>query len=146
MATRKGTILIVDDDPDVVTAARLVLEAQGYSVVSAGSAQEGKRQLEEVRPALVLLDVMMPTGTEGFHFVWDIRNHPDPALRETPILVVSAIHRTTELRLYPEASDQEYGPGEFLPVQGFLDKPVEPDELVHRIEEVLAGARQRKGS
>ena len=141
----KGTILIVDDDPDVVMAMRLVLEARSYRVVSAPDARSGKRELESTRPDLILLDVMMPTGTEGFHFAWEIRNHPDPALRETPIVVVSAIHRTTELRLYPEQSDQEYGPEEFLPVQGFLDKPVEPELLVGTVEDVLDKARRARG-
>lgn len=82
---------------------------------------------------------MMPTGTEGLHFVWDIRKHPDPAVSGVPIIIMSAIHRTTDLRLYPEEGDQEYGPGEFLPVQGFLDKPVELGELVHRVQSLLAG-------
>ena len=134
-------ILVVDDDPDIVRATRLVLEAQGYRVVSAASAAEGKRALAAERPDLILLDVMMPTGTEGFHFVWDLRNDPDPARRDTPIVVMSAIHRTTDLRLYPEEADQEYAPGEFLPVQAFLDKPVDLSELVHVVQNVLAGRR-----
>ncbi len=140
MAPGNGTILIVEDDPDMVMAMRLALEARGHRVVAAGSAAEGKRLLEETGPDVILLDIMLPTGTEGFHFVWDTRNHPDLKLRQTPIVVVSAIHCATELRLYPDAADQEYGPGEFLPVQGFLDKPVDPDELARRVEVHLATA------
>ena len=134
-------ILVVDDDPDIVRATRLLLEGQGYRVVTAASAPEAKQALAAERPSLVLLDIMMPTGTEGFHFVWDLRRDPDPALRDIPIIVMSAIHRTTDLRLYPEEADQEYAPGEFLPVQAFLDKPVDLRELVHVVENTLAGRR-----
>lgn len=134
-----ATVLIIDDDPDIVRPTQLALAKRGYRVVTAASAPEGQRKLAEERPDLVLLDIMMPTGTEGFHFVWSVRNHPDPVLRETPIVVVSAIHRTTDLRLYPDQSDQEYAPGEFLPVQAFLDKPVDLGELAHVVEGVLAG-------
>jgi len=146
-APRRGLpakILIADDDPDYVLSMRLILERRGYTVVTAGNPQEARSRLETERPDLILLDIMMPTGTEGFHFVWDLRNHPDPALRDTPIVVVSAIHRTTELRLYPAEADQEYAPGEFLPVQGFLDKPVDPGRLVQVVETVLAARSERE--
>lgn len=135
-----AAILVVDDDPDFALATRLALERRGYRVSTAANPEEARRKVEEERPDLILLDIMMPTGTEGFHFVWALRHHPDAALRETPIVVMSAIHRTTDLRLYPEEADQEYGPGEFLPVQAFLDKPVDLRELAHVIEAVL-GAR-----
>jgi CheY-like chemotaxis protein len=136
-------ILIIEDDPDVVAATRSLLERRGYRVTAATDAPEGRRRVEEDRPHLILLDVMLPRGTEGFHFVWSLRNHPDPVLRETPVVVMSAIHRTTDLRLYPEIADQEYAPGEFLPVQAFLDKPFVVSELVRVVERVLAGQRHR---
>jgi len=134
-------ILIVEDDPDIVAVTRMLLERRGYRIVTAADAPEGKRRVEGERPDLILLDIMLPLGTEGFHFVWDLRKHPDPVLRDTPIVVMSAIHRTTELRLYPDEADPEYAPGEFLPVQAFLDKPVIFDELAHVVESVLAGRR-----
>lgn len=134
-----ASILIVEDDPDLVAAARLLLERRGYRVSSAGDALEAKRKVESERPRLILLDIMLPNGTEGFHFVWYLRDHPDPRLRATPIVVVSAIHRTVDLRLFPEEPDGEYAPGEFLPVQAFLDKPVVPSELVREVERALSG-------
>jgi len=132
-------VLIIDDDPDMVSGTRLALEKRGHRVVAASSTLEGHSKVEEERPDPILLEIMIPSGTEGFHFVWRLRRHSDSLLREMPIVVVSAIHRTTELRLYPEETDRDYAPGEFLPVQAFLDKPVDLLALARTVERVLAG-------
>lgn len=131
-------ILLVDDDPDIVEAMRLVLEARNYRVVTAYDPTTGLRRVEEDRPDLIILDVMMPEGTEGFHFVWNLRAWTDKSLAATPILLVTAIHDQTRLRLYPDQKDSTYDKGEFLPVQGFIDKPVTPEALLTKVEEILA--------
>jgi len=133
-------ILVVDDDPDVVEATQLVLEAKGYQVVTAGSAEAGLKQVAAERPDLILLDVMMPEGTEGFHFVWTLRRDQDPQLRDTPIIILSGIHDRTKLRFYPDQSDGTYEAGEYLPVQEFVDKPIDAEDLVRRVERVLGAA------
>jgi len=134
---KEAKILVVEDDPDIIESVRLVLESAGYEVDSATSVPEALEKVEEVKPDLVLLDIMMPDGTEGFHFVWKLRNqYPEP-VNKTPILVLSALHSTTTLRFYPDESDGTYEPGEFLPVQGFIDKPVEPHVLLDEIAKVL---------
>jgi CheY-like chemotaxis protein len=132
-------ILIVEDDLDAAEALRIVLEDEGYAVSHAADATEGMARTREDRPDLILLDIMMPSGTEGFHFVWDLRQHPDQQLRDTPIVVLTAIHGTTRLRFYPEQSDSVYAPGEYLPVQGFLDKPVSSAALIAKVTKVLQG-------
>lgn len=132
-------ILVVDDDPDIVESLRLVLESAGYDVDTALTTQEAFSKVESYHPDLILLDIMMPDGTEGFHFVWKLRNQYPEQEANIPILVLSAIHHTTQLRFYPEQSDGTYEPGEFLPVQGFIDKPVEPSVLLEKIKSVLAG-------
>ncbi|MCD6351654.1 MAG: response regulator [Armatimonadetes bacterium] len=134
---KEAKILVVEDDPDIIESVRLVLESAGYEVDSATSVPEALEKVEEVKPDLILLDIMMPDGTEGFHFVWKLRNqYPEP-VNNTPILVLSALHSTTTLRFYPDESDGTYEPGEFLPVQGFIDKPVEPHVLLDEIAKVL---------
>jgi len=130
-------ILIVEDDPDTIEALTLVLEKAGYQVASAPNANEGLDQVKKERPNLVLLDVMMPAGTEGFHFVWTLRKDADPEFRDIPILVLSAIHETSPLKLYPDKSDGTYEPYEYLPVQGFFDKPVDMDKLLTEIGKLL---------
>ena len=132
-------VLVVDDDPDIVETVRLVLESADYKVDTAASAKEAFAKLEAFRPDVVLLDVMMPDGTEGFHFVWKLRNEYPPELAEVPIVILSAIHDTTKLRFYPEETDGTYKPGEFLPVQAFIDKPAEPAALLGKVEKVLEG-------
>jgi len=136
-AVAQAKIMVVDDDPDVVEILRLVLETAGYEVVAANSAPEALDKVPGFCPDLILLDVMMPDGTEGFQFVWKLRNEFPAELADTPIIVLSAIHGTTKLRFYPEQSDGTYRAGEFLPVQGFIDKPAEPEMLLKRIEQVL---------
>jgi twitching motility two-component system response regulator PilH len=137
MAETAAKILIVEDDQDTADTLKLVLEREGYEIVHALDAADGLAKARAERPNLVLLDVMMPTGVEGFHFVWDLRKEPDEALRETPILIMTAIHQTTKLRFYPEQSDGQYESYEYLPVQGFLDKPLNFDTLLEQVQLAL---------
>ena len=135
-------ILIVDDDPDVVDYLRHVLEKRRYKVLAAGNAEEGMHKVESEKPDLIILDVMMPKGTEGFHFAWNLRARPEAELRNTPIIVLTSIHETTDMRFYPDQTDGYYGPGEYLPVEGFIDKPAKEPDLLREVERVLRVARQ----
>lgn len=132
-------ILIVEDDPDTVEAVSLVLEKAGYSTVSAPNAEIGLEKVRSERPDLILLDVMMPAGTEGFHFVWTLRKDEDPQCRDVPIIVLTAIHESSPVRFYPGEGDGTYSPYEYLPVQGFFDKPVALDKLVREVGKLLSG-------
>lgn len=126
-------ILLVDDDPDQRLTLRLPLEAAGYEVAEAVSLPEGLEKIKEVKPDLIILDVMMDTMTSGFQFALAIHS-PDPAsefkeFREVPILMLTAIHSTTPLRF---AADEDY-----LPVQEFIEKPVEPEVLLAKVRNYL---------
>lgn len=126
-------ILIVDDDPDQRLTMRLPLEASGYQVAEAKNAAEGLEMVKKVKPDLIILDVMMDTTTAGFQLALDLHSS-DPKseykeFRDTPIIMLTAIHTTTPLRFTP---DEDY-----LPVQIFLEKPVDPDVLLAKIEESL---------
>jgi len=127
-------ILIIDDDDDLVHALRLPLEAAGYRVSRAASGNEGLQKIKEVNPDLIILDVMMDTTTEGFHISLALRS-PDPQseykeYRRIPILMLTSIHTTTTLRFGP---DKDY-----LPVDAFMEKPIEPAELLKKVREHLA--------
>jgi len=132
MANEK--ILIIDDDDDLVHAMRLPLEAVGYKVSRASNGTEGLEKVKEVGPDLIILDVMMDTTTEGFHVVLELRS-PDPKseykeFSRIPILMLTSIHDTTTLRFGPHK--------DYLPVDAFIEKPIEPAELLKRVRETLS--------
>jgi two-component system alkaline phosphatase synthesis response regulator PhoP len=124
---------MIDDDPDIVMATRIPLEASGYEFDVAYNSEEGLKKVKELNPDLIILDVMMESATEGFHVSLKLRDRsPDSeyaAYRHIPILMLTAVHTTTPLRFQP---DQDY-----LPVDAFLDKGTDPDELLAKIAELL---------
>lgn len=126
-------ILIIDDDPDIVEAVRLALESVGHEVLEAHSGKEGLEMVEAERPDLLVLDVMMETHTEGFQMALKLRS-PDPtskyaAFKDMPILMLTAIHSTTPLRFEPDI--------DYLPVDLFVDKPIEPEDLINKVNWIL---------
>ena len=131
-------ILIVEDDPKVARVVQIALETGGHQVLTAGSKEEGEAAAVAHKPDLMIVDVMMPEGTEGFHLVWKMRQMEDEALSNVPIIMATGIHETTELRFYPDQSDGTYESGEFLPVQGWIDKPIQVAELLKKIDRLLA--------
>jgi CheY-like chemotaxis protein len=135
--SQEARVLLVDDDADLREILRVVLEGAGYIPILAASGPQGLEAADRERPDLILLDVMMPEGTEGFHVVWKLRNLEDPYFKTVPIVILTAIHQQTDLRFYPDAGDGTYGAGEYLPVQGFVDKPVSPEALLKEVERVL---------
>lgn len=127
-------ILVIDDDPDMVLAVRMSLEDAGHEVFDAPNGEKGLKKLKEVEPDLIVLDVMMDTTTEGFQLALQLHS-PDPgspfaAYSHIPILMLTALHSTTDLRFGP---DEDY-----LPVDAFVDKPIDPEDLVNKVDALLA--------
>jgi CheY-like chemotaxis protein len=129
MEPKGKRILVIDDDPDFVGVTRAVLAGGGYEVAACAKAEQALAEVHKFRPDLIILDVMMETGTAGFHVSYEVRN--DPHYAKTPILMVTAIHSTTPLRFSPDTD------GEFLPVQKLLDKPVPIDVLLAEVARLL---------
>ena len=126
----KAKILIIDDDPDIVEAMKLILENQDYKVNSAGSGTEGLEQIDEERPDLIILDVMMTTAEEGFDVSRALKKNPQ--YKSIPILMLTAVKQKTGLDFKSVAGDDTW-----LPVEEFLDKPVKPDVLLKKVAELL---------
>jgi CheY-like chemotaxis protein len=126
-------ILLVDDDPDVRLTVRLPLEAAGYQVFEAVNFADGQACVKKVKPDLIVLDVMMDTTTAGFQFALDLHSaDPESEFKEfseIPIIMLTAIHTTTPMRFAPDT--------DYLPVQVFLEKPVEPEVLLEAIRKHL---------
>ena len=125
----KGNILIVDDDRDLVDTLRTVLESAGYQVSSAGSRAEGWQKAQQSPPDLAIIDVMMGTEVEGFQLTYDFRR--DEKLKAVPIVMLTAINQRLP---YGFSLDKDR---EFLPVDRFLEKPVEPQVLLKEVEKLL---------
>ncbi|MGA9753158.1 MAG: response regulator [Acidobacteriota bacterium] len=130
-------ILMIDDDADFIVATRIPLEARGHEFHAARSGMEGLAKVKALKPDLIILDVMMDTYTEGFHVSLALRD-PAPgseyaACREIPILMLTSIHASTNLRFAP---DEDY-----LPVDAFLEKSAPPEVFLAKVDELLGGGR-----
>jgi CheY-like chemotaxis protein len=126
-------ILIVDDDPDITEAMRVVLEHRGYRVDSASDGVKAMERIKAGLPDLIILDVMMTTPQEGFALSRALKQ--DPSTQKIPILMVTAVKDKTGIDFAPEAGDDAW-----LPVEAFLDKPVKPDILVQKVDALLRKA------
>ncbi len=127
-------ILVIEDDSDMVAALRMPLEANGYEVLTASTGEEGLQKVKEIEPDLIILDVMMETTTAGFQISLQLRS-PDSkseyaAYRHIPILMLTAIHTTTSLRFGPDEA--------YLPVDDFVDKPIDPDVLLEKVRALIS--------
>ncbi|HIE51566.1 MAG TPA: response regulator [Armatimonadetes bacterium] len=126
-------ILVVEDDLDFTEVIKTILESKSYQVVTAVTGEEGLQKVKEENPDLIILDVMLEKTTKGFEIAHRLKN-PDPqseygAYAHIPILMLTAIHQTTFFRFTPD--------GEYLPVEEFLEKPIRPEELLKRVEQLL---------
>jgi len=134
MANKK--ILIIDDDPDIVEAMKMPLEANSYYVITASSGKEGLQRAKDEIPDLIILDVMMETDTEGFHVAYALRSEEPDAeyknCRKIPILMITAISQKKGMDFSLEKDDT------FLPVDGFIEKPIQPKDLLEQVAELLA--------
>jgi CheY-like chemotaxis protein len=128
MAQEK-TILVVDDDPDIVESTRVVLESAGYNVASAANGAEALACIERQVPDLILLDIMMAEPTEGFHLSYKLRD--DPLYSKIPIIIVSGISEKTGFNFAGEKQTDS------IKADDFLDKPVSPQTLLSKIATVL---------
>jgi excisionase family DNA binding protein len=122
--SRSGpVVLIVDDDERLREYVRVNLEMEGYTIHEAASADDGMRVLDELRPDLVLLDVMMPS-VDG----WEMLRlmHERHGVGSIPVVMFSG-------KVDPRAADQAAERG----VQGFIGKPFDPNELIAQTKQLL---------
>ena len=123
------SILLVDDDPDLVEANRIFLESQGYRISCAGSGQEGWETLLKEPPDLIVLDCMMEEFTTGFELAGDIKIK----FPKLPMIMLTGVREFMSRDWRHGAEDEEW-----LPIHVFLEKPVTPQELQRQIEKLLS--------
>ena len=116
-------IMVVDDEAAILEMLSLVLQDEGYEVVTASNGQEGLKCLEQVQPALVVCDVMMP-GIDGPELCR--RMQADQRLRSIPVMLMSAVRAASHLKECPCAAllDKPFEIEEILAIIARLVKPV----------------------
>ncbi len=124
-----GKVLIIDDDVDMVDAEKMVLENNGYTVVTAYNGEEGYNKIKSEKPDVIILDVMMATPEEGFQLAYKLKN--DKEFSNIPIIMVTSVGKVTGFSFDPSKDE------DFLPVNQFLEKPIKPENLLSAIENAL---------
>ncbi|MHB1004012.1 MAG: response regulator [Chloroflexota bacterium] len=125
-------ILVVDDDPDIVQAVQIVLEAQDYQVITAANGDEGLERIRRDKPDVLVLDLLMPKK-DGFAVVRELKE--DPRQRKLPILILSSVREDASRRRY------ELETGVELDVDDYVEKPILPVELIQRVANLVRRAR-----
>ncbi|MEW8202115.1 MAG: response regulator [Candidatus Thiodiazotropha endolucinida] len=117
------TILIVDDEPNIVLSVEYLMKREGYQVMTANDGQVAIEMIADTRPDLLILDVMMPRKN-GFEVCREIR--ADPALSRLPILMLSAKGREAEIKK-----------GISLGADAYITKPFSTHDLVDKVNQLL---------
>jgi len=123
-------ILCIDDDRDVLETCKIILTTEKHNVMMALNGNEGFAKAKAEIPELILLDVMMDDNTEGFHTAYKLRK--DPVLKFVPILMLTSVNQKLNMKCNPKKD------GNFLPVDAFLEKPVEKVKLLKEVKRLLA--------
>ena len=120
-------ILVIDDDPIFVKSTTAVLEAHGYQVDSASNREDGLAKMNEQKPDLLLLDVMMDWVLDGVSISREMMAERE--LRRIPIVMITSIRNSEYRGVFPQ--------DEYLHIDSWLDKPCPPDKLVSEVEKTL---------
>jgi CheY-like chemotaxis protein len=121
------TVLIVDDEPDVVTYLRTLLEDNGFTVIVAGDGKGGFEKAKFWHPNLVTLDISMPEES-GVRLLRNLQKDPDTA--NIPIVIVTGISH--EFKRFIETRKQ------VRPLAGYFDKPIDREQFLAKINEILS--------
>ncbi|MHC4435690.1 MAG: response regulator [Planctomycetota bacterium] len=131
MSTQK--IMIIDDDPDFVEVTKVLFESRQYQVSAAYDPEEGFAKLDADIPDALILDVMMGKGADGFIVARKIRK--DSRFDKMPILMLTSMREQTAFDFPGERIHSK-----FLPVDEYLEKGVEPQVLLDKVEQLLTAS------
>lgn len=120
-------ILVVDDDPDFLRLTRTILASKDYEVITAANGEQALATMRKDKPDLVLLDIMMSYILDGLDVGREMAE--DVELKDIPVIMVTSL---TGARAQVELPSDEY-----IPVEDWIHKPIDPDELLERVEAAL---------
>jgi CheY-like chemotaxis protein len=121
------TVLLVDDDADFVEMNRALLEEHGYLVRVAFSGRQCREEVAARRPDLIILDMVMENPSDGFDVSRELRN--SEYTKSIPLVMITSVNDSIPFRLEPDRT--------WLPVDAFLEKPVEPLLLLAVVDRAL---------
>jgi two-component system response regulator VicR len=122
-------VVYFEDDFDMVELVRIILSREGYQVDGVAEGQAGIKLIKEILPDAILLDLMLP-DMDGWEIFRQLKN--DPSTAEIPVIVVTAKAQSIDKVLGLEIAK----------VDDYISKPFRPDELVERVNLVLAANEQ----
>ena len=125
------TVLIVDDEPDVVTYFSGILERAGFHVVTASNGQEALQAVREHEPDFISLDLVMPEKS-GIRFLYELRKNREWA--KIPIMIVTAHARDD---LGKDDFDEIFSGRTMTGPLTYLEKPVKPEGFLHNVMKIL---------
>ena len=128
--SKKTKILLVDNDVDFIDLNKAVLENSGFDVVVAYSSAEGLDRVRFEQPDLIVLDLMMEKHDSGFGFAKAMK--ADPTTKNIPILMLTAVGSETGMEFSQELD------GYWMETDDYANKPLLPEDLVKKINELLA--------
>lgn len=131
MAETKCTIMMVDDDIDFIDANKILLEQQGYNVLTAHNSKECMNVLPEHQPDLMIIDVMMDYKSEGFDLARDLRHSEE--YTHIPLIMLTSVNSQFPYEFEPHNT--------WLPVDVFLEKPVDSEQLISEVNNLLKSGK-----
>ncbi len=117
-------ILIVDDEPNIVVPLQFLMEQNGYNVTVASTGEEAINAVQQNKPDLILLDIMLP-GFDGFEICQKVREKPE--CQNTKIIFITAMGR-----------DMDIAKGMALGGDEFITKPFSNSEVVTKVKKLLS--------
>ena len=126
-------IMIIDDDRDIIDSIRMILEANDYTVASKMDTDNLLADIKTEEPDIILLDIVFPEDAQaGFKAAREIAQQDD--LKHIPVLILSAVNQLSNLGFSFNENDIS---NDFMPVRGFIEKPVEPAVLLDKIKSLI---------
>ena len=121
------SILIVDDDPDILDGILMILESRDYHLRTARDGLQCLDLLKEEIPDLLILDLLMPR-MDGWGVIRKVRS--DPSYAGMPIMVLTTVIEDASRRRY------ELETGQAMDIQAYIEKPAKPGELLDMVEKI----------
>jgi DNA-binding response OmpR family regulator len=126
-------LMIIDDDEDYASSIALVLSNAGHEVTIMRDTDSAKLSMNERCPDIAILDVMFPGNDIGGFELAQTKNHSNKKLNHIPIVMLSSVNTHFPMGFSLKDIDNNW-----MPVEAFFEKPVDPDILINKISQILS--------